>query len=86
LIATGADSHGVVEEFTETGGPTGRVNHTDADVWSDIALNAKQNVVFGADTMRGVVVARKFPGGSVERTYTNANLAQPQGVAIDPGN
>ncbi|HEY6326791.1 MAG TPA: hypothetical protein VIW73_09815 [Candidatus Cybelea sp.] len=73
-------------EFTEAGQPTGRGIHTGgSDLWGDIALNASQNVVFGVDTPNDMIVARKFPGGELVRTYTNGNLTQPEGVAIDPG-
>ncbi len=73
-------------EFTEAGKPTGRAIHTGSDLWGDIALNARQDVVFGVDTPMHVVVARKFPGGALVRTYSNGNLTQPEGVAVDPGN
>ena len=80
-----APSQPALYEFTEAGKPTGRAIHTGADLWGDIALDTSQNVVFGVDTPKKAVVARKFPGGTLVRTYTNGNLAQPEGVAVDPG-
>jgi hypothetical protein len=85
LIATYANSKPAIVEFTEAGKPTGRSIQTGSDLWSDMALSASQAVVFGVDTPADAVVARKFPGGALQHTYTNANLAQPQGVAVDPG-
>ena len=84
LISTIAGSHAVIEKFTEDGNATGREMLT-GSIWSDIALNAQQGVVFGTDTRQGVVVAREFPRGTIRHTYSNANLAQPAGVAVDPG-
>lgn len=82
-----APSQPALEEFTESGKPTGRGIHTGgSDLWGDIALDASEDVVFGVDTPKDAVVARKFPGGALVRTYTNGNLAQPEGVAVDPGN
>jgi|HubBroStandDraft_6_1064221.scaffolds.fasta_scaffold75237_1 hypothetical protein len=85
LIATYAKSKPAVVEFTEAGKPTRRSIHTGSDLWGDIALDAGQTVVFGVDTPRDAVFARKFPGGALQHTYTNANLAKPEGVAVDPG-
>lgn len=88
LIATYVNSKPAVVEFTQVGKRTRRSIHTGgtgSDLWGDIALNADQTVVFGVDTPRDAVLARKFPGGALQRTYTNANLAQPEGVAVDPG-
>lgn len=88
LITTyDAPSQPAIEEFTETGKPLGRGIHTGGtDLWGDIALNASQNTVFGVDTPQKMIVARKWPGGELVRAYTNGNLTQPEGVAIDPGN
>lgn len=86
LIATGKGSDGVVEEFTEAGKPTGREIGTGRNVWSDIALNAKESVVYGADTAAHAAVAYSFPGGALKNRYENANLLDPDGVAVDPGN
>jgi len=87
LITTyDAPSQPALEEFNEAGKSLGRGIHTGgSDLWGDIALNARQNVVFGVDTPQDMIVARKWPGGELVRTYTNANLKQPEGVAIDPG-
>jgi hypothetical protein len=85
LIAKYAGSRPAVVEFTEAGKPTGSAIDTGSDLWSDIALSANQNVVFGADTEQDVVVARKFPKGAGARKYTSSNLVQPEGVAIDDG-
>jgi hypothetical protein len=85
LIATYANSRPAVVEFTEKGQPTGNAIYTGSDLWGDIALDARQSIVFGVDTQQSGVVARKFPSGTVVHTYTNQNLAQPEGVAIDPG-
>lgn len=88
LIATYAKSKPAVVEFTEAGKRTRRSIHTGgtiSDLWGDIALDTSQTIVFGVDTPRDAVIARKFPGGALQRAYTNANLAQPEGVAIDPG-
>jgi hypothetical protein len=86
LIALGDPSGGLVAEFTEAGKPTGREIETGDSVWSEIALNAKENVVYGADTAAHAAVARTFPGGSIKQQYENANLVEPEGVAVDPGN
>ena len=88
LIATYAKSKPAVVEFTEGGKRTRRSIDTDGmtlDLWGDIALDAGQTVVLGVDTPRDAAFARKFPGGALQHTYTNANLAQPEGVAVDPG-
>jgi hypothetical protein len=88
LIPTySAPSQAALVEFTEAGKPTGRAIHTGSDLWGDIALRGRSHsvVVYGVDTAADAVVARKFPGGSLIRTYTNGNLAQPEGVAVDPG-
>jgi hypothetical protein len=88
LIPTySAPSQAALVEFTEAGKPTGRGIHTGgSDLWGDIALSGSQTIVYGVDTAKDVVVARKFPGGTYVRSYTNGNLAQPEGVAVDPGN
>ncbi|MBV8343600.1 MAG: hypothetical protein JO190_01230 [Candidatus Eremiobacteraeota bacterium] len=81
-----APSQPALVEFTEAGTPTGRAIHTGGtDLWGDIALDAREEVVFGVDTPNDSVVAREFPGGELVRTYTNGNLIQPAGVAVDPG-
>ncbi len=85
LIATFVNSKPAVVEFTEAGKRTRRSIHTGSDLWGDIALDAGQTVVFGVDTPSDAAFARKFPGGALQQTYTNANLAQPEGVAVDPG-
>lgn len=87
LIPTyAAPSQPALVEFTEAGQPTGRAIHTGSDLWGDIALNGRsQSVVYGVDTAADAVVARRFPGGTLIRTYTHGNLAQPEGVAVDPG-
>ncbi|MFY9738123.1 MAG: hypothetical protein WAK11_03630 [Candidatus Cybelea sp.] len=85
LVATYAKLKPMVVEFTEAGKQTQRSISTGSDLWSDIALDANGTVVLGVDTARDAVFARKFPGGALQRTYTNANLAQPEGVAVDPG-
>ncbi|MBV8373342.1 MAG: hypothetical protein JOY69_08795 [Candidatus Eremiobacteraeota bacterium] len=86
LIAAYDNSGPAVVEFTEKGKPTGRAISTGgSQLWGDIALDAQQSVVFGADTQQSNVVARKFPGGTIVHTYANANIAQPEGVAVDPG-
>jgi DNA-binding beta-propeller fold protein YncE len=85
LIAFGGGTTGYVKEFAESGKPTGREISTSPDIWSDLALNAKQGVVFGTDPMHNVVVGLTFPGDKVARTYSNSNLVQPEGVAVDPG-
>jgi hypothetical protein len=77
-----------IVEFTEAGKPTRRSIHaggTISDLWGDIALEAGQTVVVGVDTPRGAALSRKFPGGALQRTYTNPNLVRPEGVAVDPG-
>jgi len=88
LIATYEKSKPAVVEFTEAGKQTRRSIHTGGtilDLWGDIALDAGQAIVLGVDTPRDAAFARKFPGGGLQHTYTNANLAQPEGVAVDPG-
>lgn len=85
LIAFGVGTTGYVQEFTESGSPTGREISTSPEIWSDFALNAQQNVIFGTDPMHSVVVGLTFPGDKVKRTYSNSNLVQPVGVAVDPG-
>ncbi|MGA8534633.1 MAG: hypothetical protein WB615_11035 [Candidatus Tumulicola sp.] len=85
LIATYAKSKPAVVEFTKAGKRTGSSIHTGSDLWSDIALDAGQTVVFGVDTPGDAAIARKFPGGALQHAYTNANLVQPVGVAVDPG-
>jgi hypothetical protein len=84
LIARYSKSKPALVEFTKAGNATGKAIDTGSDLWGDIALDATQAVVFGVDTARAVAVARKFPGGAVQQTYTDANLAQPEGVAVDP--
>jgi hypothetical protein len=85
LIVTYAQSKPAVVEFNEAGKPSGRSIDTGSDLWGAIALDTGQTVVLGVDTPRDAVFARKFPGGALQHTYTNANLAQPDGVAVDPG-
>jgi hypothetical protein len=85
LIVRYAYSAPAVVEFTESGKPTGKVIPTGSDVWGEIAIGQNQRIVFGADTAGDVVVARTFPSGALRHTYTNVNLAQPEGVAVDPG-
>lgn len=88
LIATYVNSKPSVVEFTQAGKRTRRSIHTggtSSDLWGDIGLNADQTVVFGVDTPREAALARTFPGGTLQHVYTNANLAQPEGVAVDPG-
>lgn len=86
MIAFGAGTTGDLKEFTEAGRPTGRAISTSPNIWGDIALNARENVVFGTDPMHSVVAGLTFPGDKVKRTYSNQNLSQPDGVAIYPGN
>lgn len=82
-----APSQPALVEFTEAGNPTGRAIHTGSDLWGDIAISGRsQRIVYGVDTAADAVVARKFPGGALILTYTNRNLSQPEGVAVDPGN
>ena len=85
LIAFGSGSDGYVKEFLESGKPTGREISTSPEIWGDIALNAKQDVIFGTDSYHNVVVGLTFPGDKVKYTYSNSNLVQPEGVAVDPG-
>lgn len=85
LIVTSARSKPAVVEFTEAGKRTGKAIETGSNPWGDIALSAKGSVVFGVDTPRDDVVARKFPSGAHRHTYANGNLGQPEGVAVDPG-
>lgn len=81
-----APSQAALEEFTEAGKPTGRAIHTGgSDLWGDIALDATGRIVFGVDAPSDAIVARRFPGGELVRNYTDANLTQPAGVAVDPG-
>ncbi len=79
-----APSQPALVEFSEAGKPTGRAIQT-ADLWGDIALNGNQSLVYGAVTAVDEVDVRKFPGGTLVRKYRNGNLAQPEGVAVDPG-
>lgn len=83
LIAHYNKSMPAVVEFTEAGQRTRRSIDT-GELWGDIALDASQTVVFGVDTPRDAAFARKFPGGALQDTYTDANLVQPEGVAVDP--
>jgi len=86
LISTyTAPSQPALVEFTEAGKPIGRAIHTGSDLWGDIALNGNQSDIYGVVTAKDDVAVRKFPGGSFLRTYTNPNLTQPEGVAVDPG-
>ncbi len=88
VIATYVKSKPAVVEFTEAGKRTRRSIRTGgmiSDLWGDIALEEAQTVVLGVDTPRGAAFARKFPGGALQRTYTDANLVRPEGVAVDPG-
>jgi hypothetical protein len=85
LIARDADSRPALVEFTEAGKRTGNAIRTGADVWGDIALDVRQNVVFGTVPRLSAVVALKFPSGSPSRTYMANNLVEPEGVAVDPG-
>jgi DNA-binding beta-propeller fold protein YncE len=83
LIAKYDHSQPSVVEFTEAGKPTGKTIETGSDLWGDIAINAKQNVVFGADAPADAAIARTLPKGVLRRTYSSANLVQPEGVAVD---
>jgi hypothetical protein len=88
LLATSVKSKPAIVEFTEAGKRTRRsmtTGGTSSDLWGDIAVEAPQTVVLGVDTPRAAAFARRFPGGSLQRTYTNANLVLPEGMAVDPG-
>jgi len=85
LIAFGSGTTGYVQEFTENGRPAGRKVSTSPNIWGDVALNSNESVVFGTDPMHSVVAGLTFPGDKVKRTYSNGNLTQPDGVAVDPG-
>ncbi|HVR47436.1 MAG TPA: hypothetical protein VMT95_12475 [Candidatus Binatia bacterium] len=78
-------SQGAIVEFTEGGKPTGRAIRTGSDLWGDIALNGNQSDIYGVVTAKDVVAVRKFPGGGFVREFTSGNLAQPEGIAVDPG-
>ena len=72
-----------VEEFTETGSPTGVSISTSPKLWYDIALTQDGKVLLGAGNTRNAF-AVQFPSGTPRRTY-RGNFITPYGVAFDPG-
>jgi DNA-binding beta-propeller fold protein YncE len=74
---------GSVIEYTETGTPTG-VSVAYAGAWTDIALDARGNVLLGADSADRDAVALRFPGGTPVETYSSDAFSTPIGVAFDP--
>ncbi|HET6275699.1 MAG TPA: hypothetical protein VFE16_07195 [Candidatus Cybelea sp.] len=84
IVNSAGGPYNTVTEYTESGSPTGKSMPTGAN-WTQIAITANGNAVFGADAndLEGVLMA--FPSGKMLQTYADRDFRQLGGIAYDPG-